>query len=72
VAFSIFLLASAWLATAALVLTIARLIAARTPQPAPAAAPLALVDDEEDGVVVLLVPRGRNRLVPVARLERAA
>ena len=70
-AYSILLLTAAWLLTAAAVLTLARHIAvrpARVVRRSPAAAP-ALADD---GAVVALVPRVRNRVVPVGLLEQAA
>ena len=71
-AFSILLLATAWLVTAAAVLTVARLIAAGPSRGLTAVpAPGTWAPAEED-VVVALVPRGRNRVVPVGLLERAA
>ena len=70
-AFSLLVLAAAWLATAAVVLTLARLIAAR-PRGATAPGPARVAPGDDDGVVVALVPRGRNRLVPVHAPARAA
>jgi hypothetical protein len=71
VAFSILLLATAWITTAVLVLTLARLIAARPPVSAVAPSPAARPSGDDDAVVAL-VPRGRNRLVPAGVFQRAA